>query len=54
MPVLLAATRDSLDAGMHLIFAGASFVIALTLMLTLLLPELPLRKAAPRPAPAEA
>jgi MFS family permease len=53
LPVLLAATRDSLDAGMHLIFAGAAVVIALTLMLTLLLPELPLRKAAQRSAPAE-
>jgi MFS family permease len=53
LPVLLAATRDSLDAGMHLIFAAAAVVIALTLMLTLLLPELPLRKATPRPAPAE-
>jgi predicted MFS family arabinose efflux permease len=52
LPVLLAATRDSLDAGMHLIFAVAAAVIALTLLLTLLLPELPLRKAVPRPAPA--
>jgi len=53
LPVLMAATRDSLDAGMHLIFAVAAAVIGLTLMLALLLPELPLRKAAPRPAPAE-
>ena len=53
LPVLLAATRDSLDAGMHLIFAGAAGVVALTLMLTILLPELPLRTAAPRAAPAE-
>jgi hypothetical protein len=30
----------------------AAAVIALTLLLTLLLPELPLRKAVPRPAPA--
>ena len=53
LPVLMAASRDSLDAGMHLIFAVAAAVIGLTLMLTLLLPELPLRKAASRPAPAE-
>lgn len=45
MPALLAATRDSLDAGMHRIFAMAAGVIGITLLLTLFLPELPLRKA---------
>lgn len=53
LPVLLAATRDSLDTGMHRIFAASAVVIGLTLLLTLMLPELPLRRAVPRPAPAE-
>jgi EmrB/QacA subfamily drug resistance transporter len=48
VPVVLAATRDSLDAGMHRIFAMAAAVIGLTVLLTVFLPELPLRRAVPR------
>ncbi|MDH4064514.1 MAG: MFS transporter, partial [Acidobacteriota bacterium] len=54
LPVLLAATRDSLDAGMHLIFVVAACVIGATLLLTLFLPELPLRRTRSRPAAVEA
>lgn len=53
LPVVLAATRDSLDAGMHLIFVVAAGVVGGTLLLTLFLPELPLRRTPNRPPPAK-
>ena len=46
LPVLLAASRDSLANGMHLIFVAGGAVMALTLLLTLFLPEVPLRSKA--------
>ena len=46
LPVLLAASRNSLANGMHLIFVAAGAVMALTLLLTLFLPEVPLRSKA--------
>ena len=52
MPVLLDATRSSLASAMHVIFIAAGSVLALTLVLALLLPELPLRsKHEPNPTP---
>ena len=51
--VLLAATRDSLATGMHQVFVVAAAIIGVTLLLTLFLPELPLRKTTHQPAPAE-
>jgi len=53
LPVLLAATRNSLDSGMHLVFIVAAAVAGVTLLLTLFLPELPLRRGPHRPVPAE-
>ncbi|MEO8681310.1 MAG: MDR family MFS transporter [Vicinamibacterales bacterium] len=49
LPVLLAASRDSLTNGMHLIFVAAGAAMAITLLLTLFLPEVPLRSKAHAP-----
>ena len=43
LPVLITASRDSLANGMHLIFVAAGSVMAIMLLLTLFLPEVPLR-----------
>lgn len=43
LPVLRDATRASLASAMHVIFIAAGSVLALTLVLAILLPELPLR-----------
>lgn len=54
LPAILAATRSGLADGMHLVFVVAAGVVAITLLLTLFLPELPLRKASHAAAPVEA
>ena len=43
LPILQAATRDGLASGMHVIFVTAAAVLAITVLLALMLPELPLR-----------
>jgi predicted MFS family arabinose efflux permease len=46
MPALIAASRNSLANGMHTIFIAAGAAMVLTLLLTLFLPEVPLRSKA--------